>query len=154
MWSTVGSLDELVADWRRSPQTSGRMSRLALAECSSARRIGVGAVNLRIEHQAPIYAPDLLDSISRFGIANFVVVRESKVRVVVRSSVHGSPFFRVETCGEQDPGAFVNMFDGIVDYSVAGEAKLPEGTYFIVAGSWGNVSGAGQTEAIEIEVAP
>lgn len=132
------------------------MYRLPIVECDPAYRVPVGASDLPVMVQGVIFAPDLLESISRFGVASFTVEKPSEVTIAVTSSVDGSPFVRVESCGSHDPGPFLNMSDNIVNNTVSMTSGLEPETYFLVAGSWTGASYAlaERPERVVIEMRP
>lgn len=135
-WGHLGGFEFALEAWRGSPTRTGRMYRLPLVECDPVYRMPIGAFELPVMVQGVIFAPDLLESISRFGVANFTIESRAEVTITVTSSVGGNPFFRVESCGTQDPGPFLNMSDNVTNYSVSMTATLEPETYFLVAGSW------------------
>jgi hypothetical protein len=83
----------------------------------------------------------------RTAVANFTVDVAGTVRMSVTSSIHATPFFRVESCGGTDPGRFVASYSEAQGDSVTKAANLPIGHYFVIAGSSGGDSSSDPSAA-------
>jgi len=150
-WGELGDLAGALEKWRGQPATIGRMYRLPLVECAAANRIGLGASSVPTMVPGILYAPDLaqLVLLGRIAVGNFELAASDQVTISVTSTIHASPFFRVESCGDQDPGRFVAS-EG-TGATVSGRADLPAGRYFVIAGSnGGDAASAERPELVSI----
>ncbi len=149
-WDDLGGLENLVERWHGAPARYGRMFRLPLAECARAHRVSLGYDTLPTMLVGLIHAPDLAEPIDRSTVVNFRLETPGTLRVVVESAVDARPFFRVEPCGEEDHGPFYRGRDEAFDTVVTGDAQLPAGSYFLLAGSDGSPASLGEPVLLKL----
>lgn len=139
--------------WRSSPARRGRGYRLPFAECAPERSIDEGLSLVTPFIVSPLYAPDVDEQMwmVRAAVASFEVPFDTLVRVQTLSGVGATAYFRVEPCGDVSAPRFVVTRDEANGPSAVGEARLPAGRYFIVAGSDGSPAAADERISLTLQ---
>jgi hypothetical protein len=135
----AGGWAATLSGWRASPETSGRRYRIPLAECAEDRDLAFEPASLDTFDVVPAYAPDVGEPMYRGVVASFVLHASAVVQVEVHSGVGGDAYFRVETCDPSNAPRFVVTRADSGGPIALGHSELPEGRYFIIAGSDGSV---------------